>query len=95
MTMEQLKRRGVSLANRYYLCGEAEESLEHLLIHCPLLWVLWTSILVALGVVWVIPFSVRDLLLGWKEIRVRRDEKMVWLAAPLVFFGQSGRKEIK
>ena len=36
MIMEQLKRRGVSLANRYYLCGEAEESLEHLLIHCPL-----------------------------------------------------------
>ena len=38
------------------------------------------------GVVWVIPFFPRDLLLGWKGIRVRRDDKKIWLAAPYCLF---------
>ena len=35
LTMDQLKKRGFSLASRFPLCGKAEETLEHLLIHCP------------------------------------------------------------
>ena len=32
--MDQLKKRGWALPNRCYLCGDAEESINHLLIHC-------------------------------------------------------------
>ena len=34
LTMDQLKKRGFSLASRCVFCGKDEESLEHLLIHC-------------------------------------------------------------
>ena len=38
LTSEQLKRRGYSLLNRCPFSGKAEEALEHLLIHCPMVW---------------------------------------------------------
>ena len=34
----------------------------------------------------MIPFFLRDLLLGWKGIQVRRDDKKIWLAAPYCLF---------
>ena len=38
--MSNPKRRGIPLASRYPLCGEAEED-HHLLVHCPKIWELW------------------------------------------------------
>ena len=35
MTLDQLKKRGRPLANRCYLYEEEEETLNHLLVHCP------------------------------------------------------------
>ena len=38
LTMSNLKRRGIPLASRCPLCGEAEEDIHHLLIHCSMIW---------------------------------------------------------
>ena len=38
LTMNQLKKRGLSLASRCPLCKEVEEAIEHLLIHYPKIW---------------------------------------------------------
>ena len=38
LTMKNLKRRGVPFVSRCPLCGEAEEDLHHLLVHCPKIW---------------------------------------------------------
>ncbi|RVW24664.1 putative ribonuclease H protein [Vitis vinifera] len=35
LTQDQLKRRGWSLANRCFLCCDDEETINHILIHCP------------------------------------------------------------
>ena len=50
MTLDQLKRRGFSLANRCCFCGEEEENIE-LFIHCPKISTLWSSLLAALDIV--------------------------------------------
>lgn len=64
MTLDWLKRRGFSLANRCCFCGEDEENLEHLLIHCYKIWTLmWSSLLSALGIVWVAPLLVKDFII--------------------------------
>ena len=39
----------VSLASRCALCGKDEESLEHLLIHYPKVWCMWTAIFSLFG----------------------------------------------
>ena len=76
MTLDQLKRRGFSLANRFPLCGMDEENVEHLLIHCPEVWGTWTSILATMGITWVPPYFVRDLLAGWRKISVKEERKI-------------------
>ena len=49
MTLDQLKKRGRSLANRCYLCEEEVETLNHLLVHCPKARMLWELILAIMG----------------------------------------------
>ena len=41
LTIDQLQKRGFSLANRCHLCFEDEETVEHLLLHCVKTRVLW------------------------------------------------------
>ena len=55
LTMDQLKKRGFSLANRCLFCGQTEEVLEHLFIHCPKIWNLWTTLFSLSKSGWVVP----------------------------------------
>ena len=49
LTSDQLKKRGFSLASCCPFCGKAEEVMEHIFIHCPMLWRLWTVLFSAHG----------------------------------------------
>ncbi|RVX20185.1 Transposon TX1 uncharacterized 149 kDa protein [Vitis vinifera] len=64
LTQDQLKRRGWILANRCFLCCDDEETINHILIHCPKARVLWNLVFSLFGVNWVLPLTVRDTLLG-------------------------------
>ena len=84
--LDQLKKRGRPLANRCYLCEEEEETLDHLLVHCPQARILWELILAIVGIGWVFPFSIRQVLLAWQETQVGKKHKKVWRVAPLCLF---------
>ena len=64
LTLDQLKRRGWTLANRCFICLVEEEVIEHFLIHFSKAKVLW-ELIFALGVTWVLPSSVKETLHGW------------------------------
>ena len=81
--MDQLKRMGFSFANRFPLCGKEEENIEHLLIHCPMVWGIWTCLLATVGISWVPLLLVKDLIIGWNSIPIRKGERKAWRAAPL------------
>ena len=72
LTMEQLKKRGRHLASRCPLCGKDEESLDHLLLHCPKVHNLWAFIFMMFGVFWVLPRSIKDTLVGWKGSTIQK-----------------------
>ena len=95
LTLDQLKRRGRSLANRCYLCENEEETIEHLLVHCQRARLLWEIILAIFGIEWVSPFSIRQALLSWQGARVGKKRKKVWRAAPICLFWTVGVKEIE
>ena len=46
------KKMGFQLASRCPLCQESEESLDHLLIHCPVVWGHWVVLISLPRMVW-------------------------------------------
>ena len=70
------------MASRCPLCKEVEETIEHLLIHCPKTWSLWTTLFNVAGGGWVCPFSAKDLFQGWPSLPWGKESKL-WRAVPL------------
>ena len=48
LTIDQLKRRGMTLVNRCFMCEEDEENIDHLLIHYKSAKMLWNLFFVNL-----------------------------------------------
>ncbi|RVW56296.1 Argininosuccinate lyase, chloroplastic [Vitis vinifera] len=51
--------------SRCSLCCAEEETINHILVHCSKAKVLWDLVFSLFSVNWVLPFTVRDTLLGW------------------------------
>ena len=58
LTLDNLKRRGMTFVNRCFLCEEGEETINHLLIHYRSVKMLWDLLLSIGGISWVFPSSV-------------------------------------
>ena len=86
LTLDQLKRRGMTLVNRCFMCEEDEENIDHLLIHCKSAKMLWNLFLSIIGTSWVFPQSVLHTLLAWQRVAVGKKRKRIWLAALLCLF---------
>ena len=66
LTLDQLKCQGRVLANRYFLCKEDEENIDHLLVHCKKTRMLWDLFLLIVGTSWVFPGLVIQTLRSWQ-----------------------------
>ena len=86
LTLDQLKCRGMTFANRRFLCEEDEETTDHLLIHCKSAQMLWNLFLSIVGTSWVFPRSILHTLLAWQGAAVGKKRKKIWMAAPLCLF---------
>ena len=71
------------MASRCPLCGKAEENLDHLLVHCTLVWDLWADLISIPGLPWVFPYSFKDLLSSWTGFPIRKRARKLWMAGPL------------
>ena len=87
LTLDQLKRKGISLANRCFLCEEDEETIEHLLIHCSRAKMLWNLFLAIVDSNWVFPLMVRQSLLAWQGANVGRKHKRMLRISFLIHLG--------
>ena len=65
LTLDQLQRRGYSLANRCFLCLTEAETVDHLLLHCVMTRTLWNLLFSLFGVEWVLSSTVKETHLGW------------------------------
>ena len=50
LTLDRLQKIGWQLPNRCFLCGCEEETVNHILIHCIVVRVLWEIVLILFGV---------------------------------------------
>ena len=56
---------GCPLANLCCMCYNNAESVDHLLLFCPIAHSLWMYMIQLFGIEWVMPGSVMDLLFCW------------------------------
>ena len=92
-TDDMLKRRNFRGPSRCSMCLEEEEIVDHLLVHSHWVSALWDLALSLMGISWVQPSNVRDVVVAWRR-RMKKSWilgvwNMVWL-----FGGLSGRREI-
>ncbi|RVX00840.1 putative ribonuclease H protein [Vitis vinifera] len=86
LTLDQLQRRGYSLANRCFLCLAEAETVDHLLLHCVMTRALWNLLFSLFGVEWVLSGTVKETLLGWHGTFMGKIRKKAWQMAPLCIF---------
>ncbi|RVW46613.1 Transposon TX1 uncharacterized 149 kDa protein [Vitis vinifera] len=86
LTLDQLQRRGFSLANRCFLCLTEAETVDHLLLRCVMTRTLWNLFFSLFGVEWVLSGTVKETLLGWHGAFVGKIQKKAWQMAPLCIF---------
>ena len=82
LTIDNLNRRGWVLVNRCCMCGSAEETVDHLLVHCSIASQLWSLIFALFGVTWVQSGSVSSVLWSWSGSHVGRSRRKAWFFAP-------------
>ena len=81
--MEQLKKRGYQMPIKCPLCKKVEEDLDHLFIHCLVVWGMWAALLSIPGFQWVCPYSLKEVMSRWSCFPIKKKAKKVWMAAPL------------
>jgi hypothetical protein len=65
LTCDNLKRKGFVLASWCCMCKNTEETVDHLLIHCWFARQLWIFVFQSVGINWVLPHHVPEMLFGW------------------------------
>ncbi|WMV26598.1 hypothetical protein MTR67_019983 [Solanum verrucosum] len=62
LTQENLSKRGHQLASKCFLCGEQNETINHLVLHCKWTDQLWRMFICLKGIRWVKPGSITGVL---------------------------------
>ena len=86
LTLDRLQKRGWQLPNRCFLCGCDEENINHILLHCIVVRVLWEIVLGLFRVQWVFPESVKEVLFSWRGSFVGKKRKKIRNSIPLCIF---------
>ena len=94
LTLDQLKCRGRVLANRCFLCKEDEENIDHLLVHCKKVMMLWDLFLLIVGTSWVFPGLVIQTLFPGKELQWVKNAKTFGWQPRCVYSRLCGRRGI-
>ena len=65
LTCDNLKKRGFVLVGWCCMCKNADETVDHLLLHCWATRQLWSFVFLFVGIDWVLPTQVSDVLFSW------------------------------
>lgn len=76
--MDDLRKRSIILEDWCCMCKCSSELVDHLLIHCSVARELWSFILLAFGVVWVMPHRLVNALFWWKGLLGHHRSSVLW-----------------
>jgi hypothetical protein len=61
LIIDNLRKRHVIVVDRCYICKRDEESVDHILLHCVAVVILWNIFFNHFGLSWVMPRRVIDM----------------------------------
>ena len=82
LTIDNLRKRNLILVDWCCMCKRNGESVDHLLLHCPLAWELWSMVLGLFRVHWVMLCHVLDFWAGWQGHYGNHCNLVVWRMVP-------------
>uniref|UniRef100_A0A2N9HK65 Uncharacterized protein n=1 Tax=Fagus sylvatica TaxID=28930 RepID=A0A2N9HK65_FAGSY len=82
LTADNLRKRNIVIISWCCMCKKDGESIDHLFLHCEIAKELWNLILTLFGVHWVMPRSVRELVVCWHTGLGRHRLNGIWKAVP-------------
>ncbi|KAF3617935.1 hypothetical protein FXO38_33691 [Capsicum annuum] len=82
LTQENLMKRGITICPRCFLCGENEETVNHLFLHCKITGLLWRVFLNLRGVSWCMPGKITEALLSWDLVGMQAKSRSKWRIVP-------------
>jgi hypothetical protein len=82
LTIDNLRKRKVLIIDWCCMCKTNGESVNHLLLHCPIAQDLWNLVFILFGISWVMPRGVEDLFACWSGKRENSESGAIWKAVP-------------
>ena len=82
LTTDNLQKRHIVVLEWCYLCKRCGESVDHLLLHCPIAYEMWSMFFCLFGICWVMPQRVMDLLDSWSCNFRRHCNIDIWRIVP-------------
>ena len=79
---DNLHKRHVLVLVWCYMCKNCGESVDHLLLHCPIACELWLLVLFLFGIHWVMPLKVIGLFESWQGMFGRHHNIDLWRLVP-------------
>ena len=55
LTIDNLRKKKVLILDWCYMCKSNAESVDHLLLHCPIVFELWFVVFTLFGIYWAMP----------------------------------------
>ena len=94
MTNDNLRKRWLIVIDWYCICKRAGETVNHLLLHCPIVGELWSMVYTLFGVSWVMPKEVVELLAIWPGKFRKHKNGVIWNVVPTVRCGAFGGRGV-
>ena len=82
LTTDNLCKRRVLVLDWCYMCKSCGESMDHLLLHCPIACELWSLVLCLFGIHWVMPHKVIGLFESWQDMFGWHRNIVLWRVVP-------------
>ena len=83
MTIDNLRKRHVLILDWCCMCKKGGETVDHLLLHCPFAWEVWSVVFDLFGVFWVMPRSIVELLDCWQGNFGKHRNFLIWSRSSL------------
>ena len=82
LTIDNLRKWTILILDWCCMCKRNGESVDHLLIHCPLAFDLWCMVFTLFGIHWVMLKTVVELLACWKGKFGQNRNGVIWMIVP-------------